>query len=179
MHAARPLPLLFQKLTLRSKNRRVPLNYSRPFVRRGDFPRGRSETPAMVSRQLRACSVLVLLAATLAGPARAQSAGEFVSLFNGKDLTGWKVPEGDGGHWKVKDGVIDYDAGSESRGDKNLWSNREYGDFILRLDWRLKEAPFVNKSIPYILPDRTHARDVHGKEFRLPLPDADSGVFRR
>ena len=39
----------------------------------------------------------------------------FVSLFNGKDLTGWKIPEGDGGHWKVVDGVIDYDAGSEAR----------------------------------------------------------------
>ena len=22
----------------------------------------------------------------------------WVSLFNGKDLTGWKIPEGDGGH---------------------------------------------------------------------------------
>ena len=29
----------------------------------------------------------------------------FIALFNGKDLTGWKVPEGDGGHWKVVDGV--------------------------------------------------------------------------
>src|SRR6266849_5076309 len=103
----------------------------------------------------------------------------FVSLFNGRDLSGWKVPEGDGGHWKVVDGVIDYDAESESKGDKNLWSDREYGDFILRLDWRLKEAPFVNKSIPYILPDGTHAKDIRGKELRLPLPDADSGVFLR
>ena len=39
----------------------------------------------------------------------------WVSLFNGKDLTGWKIPEGDGGHWKVVDGVIDYDAGSRRR----------------------------------------------------------------
>src|SRR5262249_28314645 len=31
----------------------------------------------------------------------------------------------------------------------------------------------------YILPDGTHAWDVHGKELRLPLPDADSGVFLR
>ena len=34
----------------------------------------------------------------------------FVSLFNGRDLSGWKVPAGDNGHWKVVDGVIDYDA---------------------------------------------------------------------
>ena len=41
----------------------------------------------------------------------------FVSLFNGKDLTHWKVPAGDNGHWKVLDGVIDYDARSEAPGD--------------------------------------------------------------
>jgi type 1 glutamine amidotransferase len=103
----------------------------------------------------------------------------FASLFNGKDLSGWKVPAGDNGHWKVVDGVIDYDAQSEASGDKSLWSEREYGDFILRLDWRLKEAPFLNKNVPYILPDGTHAKDVHGKELRLALPDADSGVYLR
>jgi type 1 glutamine amidotransferase len=103
----------------------------------------------------------------------------FVSLFNGKDLEGWKAPAGDNGHWKVIDGVIDYDAQSEAAGDKSLWSDREYGDFVLRVDWRLKEAPFLNKNVPYILPDGTHARDIQGKEMRMTLPDADSGVFLR
>lgn len=103
----------------------------------------------------------------------------FVSLFNGKDLSGWKVPAGDNGHWKVVDGVIDYDAQSEATGDKSLWSDQEYGDFVLQVDWRLKEAPFLNKNVPYILPDGTHARDVHGKEMRLALLDADSGVYLR
>src|SRR6516162_4224245 len=103
----------------------------------------------------------------------------FVSLFNGKDLHGWKVPAGDNGHWKVIDGVIDYDAQSEAAGDKSLWSDREYGDFVLQVDWRLKEAPYLNKNVPYILPDGTHARDVHGQELRLALPDADSGVYLR
>jgi hypothetical protein len=37
----------------------------------------------------------------------AQAPQGFVSLFNGKDLTGWKIPKGDNGHWKVVDGVID------------------------------------------------------------------------
>jgi len=103
----------------------------------------------------------------------------FVSLFNGKDSLGWKVPAGDNGHWKVVDGVIDYDAQSEAAGDKSLWSEREYGDFILQVDWRLKEAPFLNRNVPYILPDGTHAHDVHGKEMLMTLPDADSGVYLR
>ncbi len=38
----------------------------------------------------------------------------FTSLFNGKDLTNWKVPDGDNGHWKVLNGVIDYDALSQA-----------------------------------------------------------------
>jgi hypothetical protein len=158
----------------------LPRRYS-PAVLSGEAvtARGRSETSPMLTKCLSVIPAAVLLAASLVGAADEPSSDGFVSLFNGKDLSGWKVPEGDGGHWKVLDGVIDYDAGSQAKGDKNLWSDREYGDFILRLDWRLKEAPFINKSIPYILPDGTHAKDIRGKELRLPLPDADSGVFLR
>jgi hypothetical protein len=133
----------------------------------------------MSAKLLSLISAVVLLAGTSVGVSDDRPADGFVSLFNGRDLTGWTVPEGDGGHWKVADGAIDYDARSEAKGDKNLWSAREYRDFILRLDWKLKESPFINKNVPYILPDGTHAKDVHGKELRLALPDADSGVFLR
>ncbi len=102
----------------------------------------------------------------------------FISLFNGKDFANWTVPEGDNGHWKVLDGVIDYDAQSEAA-EKNLWTGREYGDFVLHVDWRIKETPYVNPNVPYILPDGTHARDVKGKEMKLALPDSDSGIFLR
>jgi len=103
----------------------------------------------------------------------------FTSLFNGQDLTGWKVPEGDNGHWKVVDGVIDYDALSEAQGDKSLWTEGEFGDFVLHVDWRIKETPFVNPNVRYILPDGTHARDITGKELKLELPDSDSGIMLR
>jgi hypothetical protein len=103
----------------------------------------------------------------------------FVALFNGRDLTGWKVPEGDNGHWKVLGGAIDYDAESEAKGDKTLWGEREFEDFVLQVDWRIKETPYVNPNVPYILPDGTHARDIHGKEMKMALPDSDSGVFIR
>ena len=103
----------------------------------------------------------------------------FVALFDGRDLAGWRVPEGDGGHWKVVEGVIDYDAESQARRDKGLWTEREFGDFVLLVDWRLKDAPYLNEGVPYILPDGTHARDIHGKELKLSLPDADSGILLR
>ncbi|MCR4415925.1 MAG: DUF1080 domain-containing protein [Thermoguttaceae bacterium] len=133
------------------------------------------------------CRALCVLAlgAMLPGTVRTAPAADneppegFVSLFNGKDFSGWKVPEGDGGHWKVVDGAIDYDAQSEAKGDKSLWSQREFGDFVLRVDWRIKETPYVNPRVFYILPDGTHARDIHGKEHRFALPDSDSGVMLR
>ncbi len=103
----------------------------------------------------------------------------FMALFNGRDFSHWRVPNGDNGHWKVVDGVIDYDAASEAKEDKSLWTESEYGDFILRVDWRIKETPYVNPNVFHILPDGTHARDTKGKELRLSLPDSDSGIFLR
>jgi hypothetical protein len=103
----------------------------------------------------------------------------FKSLFNGKDLTGWKVPAGDNGHWKVINGVIDYDAKSEAKGDKSLWSAKAYKNFTLRIDWRLKtDKGFMNK-VPHILPDGTHKKDDNGKEIRLEIEDLDSGIYLR
>ena len=103
----------------------------------------------------------------------------FISLFNGRDFTGWKVPAGDGGHWKVINGVIDYDAESEATGNKSLNHTQAYEDFVLRVDWRIKETPYVNPRVPYILPDGTHARDITGKPMTLALPDSDSGIILR
>jgi len=103
----------------------------------------------------------------------------FTALFNGHDFAGWKVPEGDGGHWKIIDGVIDYDAESQAKGDKSLWSAREFANFTMRVDWRIKETPYINPRVPYILPDGTHAKDITGKEMTLSLPDSDSGIMLR
>jgi hypothetical protein len=124
-------------------------------------------------------SGVLLIGISLAGGGEQAAPAGFAALFNGKDLSGWKVPEGDGGHWKVIDGVIDYDAQSQAKGDKSLWSQKEFGDFVLRVDWRIKETPYTNPNVPYILPDGTHARDIHGKEMRLALPDSDSGIMLR
>lgn len=101
------------------------------------------------------------------------------SLFNGKDLTGWKIPEGDNGHWKVIDGVIDYDAESESKGDKSLWTKKVYKDFKMKVDWRIKATPYKNPNVPIILPDGTHKLNEHGEVIRMIVPDSDSGILLR
>ena len=102
----------------------------------------------------------------------------FISLFNGKDLSGWKIPEGDNGHWQVIDGVIDYDAQSEAKGDKNLWTEKSYKDFILKIDWRLKETTGFY-DVPYVLPDGSYVLDADGKKITHKIKNADSGIFLR
>src|SRR5688500_18051358 len=85
--------------------------------------------------------VTALCAALMIQTMAAEKDG-FVPLFNGLDFSGWKVPEGDNGHWKVVNGVIDYDAESEAKDEKGLTSEREYRDFVLRAEWRIKETPY-------------------------------------
>src|SRR3954467_15786079 len=124
--------------------------------------------------------VLVCTAAmVLAAPPGTASEEGFRTLFDGRDLGQWIIPEGDNGHWKVLDGVIDYDARSEAPDNKNLVSKQEFGDFVLKLAWRNKETPYTNPNAPYVRPDGTHARGVDGKELKLALPDSDSGVYLR
>jgi hypothetical protein len=113
-------------------------------------------------------------------PSGAVSGGqEPVSIFNGRDLTGWKIPAGDNGHWKVVDGVIDYDAGSEAAGDKNLWTERSYRNFVLRLEWRITSTPYINPNVPIVRHDGTHKKNADGTDIRIAVPDSDSGIYLR
>lgn len=62
---------------------------------------------------------------------------EFKPLFNGKDLTGWEVKEAKPDSkdlWSVKDGILTAKAGTGW-----LSTTREYGDFVLRVEWRIFE----------------------------------------
>jgi hypothetical protein len=117
-----------------------------------------------------------------AGP-RAGAGGPpkgFTALFNGKNFDGWKVPEGDNGHWKILDGgVIDYDAKSEAKKDKNLWTAKSYRNFVLRIDWRLKTDKGYPNKVPFILPDGSHKKDENGKEIKIDIEDVDSGIYLR
>jgi hypothetical protein len=117
--------------------------------------------------------------AALSTAVLAQAPSGFTSLFNGRDLTGWRIPDGDNGHWKVVDGAIDYDAMSEAAKDKNLWSEKEYKDFILRVDWRIKSTPFRNRNARIVMPDGHDKLDENGKPILIDVPDSDSGIFLR
>lgn len=129
-------------------------------------------TTKITGAVIAAAAVACLLTAK-AGPEKG-----YKSLFNGKDLSGWKIPAGDNGHWKVVDGVIDYDAQSEAKGEKHLWTEEEFGDFQLKIDWRIKKTTGFY-DVPYVLPDGTTVKDEKGKNLTHPMPNADSGIYLR
>ncbi len=130
-----------------------------------------------MTRTLLAAAAAVGLAA--GGLAAAPPEGQgWKPLFNGKDLSGWVVPKGDNGHWKVVEGVIDYDARSEAKGNKNLVTADEFGDYRLHIEWRFKKTSGLY-AMPTILPDGSYKKDANGKVIKERRPNADSGIFLR
>ena len=88
-------------------------------------------------------------------PARADAPPGFTPLFNGTDLAGWKglvgnpksraemsaeelsaaqmeADESMRAHWKVVDGVLEFDGKG-----KSLCTDKDYGDFELYVDWKI------------------------------------------
>jgi hypothetical protein len=65
----------------------------------------------------------------------------FKSIYTGVDLSGWKADNSLKNHWQPKDWTLVYDGKAEAS-EKPLWTEKEYGDFVLIADWRLtgKEA---------------------------------------
>ncbi len=103
----------------------------------------------------------------------------FTALFNGKDLSGWKAPDGDNGHWKVQGGAIDYDGKSEAKGDKHLWAERSFADFVLMLSWRFSGKP-EPQDHPVFDADGLEVKGSDGKVKTQRMMDAgDSGVYLR
>lgn len=102
----------------------------------------------------------------------------FKSLYSGLDLRGWKQPAGHKGHWTSKDSVLSYDGKSEAK-EKDLWTDREFGDFRMIVDWRLPGKP-VPKPRAVVLPNGDEARNSDGTHKNLMIPYAgDSGILIR
>jgi serine/threonine protein kinase len=79
------------------------------------------------------------------------------SLFNGKDLTGWKVIGVDG--WTVKSGIL---TGNTSQQNGNGWlmSEAEFSDYELELEYKLSTG-----SNSGLFPRAFPTGDVSGKDF--------------
>lgn len=103
----------------------------------------------------------------------------WISLFNGKDLSGWEFKTAEAkAIWTVIDGVIDCEPNLKMEGDKSLWSTASYSDFTLHAEWRLKELKGIYK-LPTVLPDGSYLLDANGEKVINPGPGADSGIYVR
>jgi len=60
-------------------------------------------------------------------------AGEWESLFNGRDLTGWTAIDGPASSWQVEDGLLF----CSGKGSGWLSTDKEYGNFELELEFRV------------------------------------------
>jgi hypothetical protein len=93
-----------------------------------------------------------------------EKADGFMPLFNGKDLTGWKTFDAKKDVWSADEGMI------VCGGDGGGWlgTEKEYANFVLRLDYRLK--PAGNSGVYIRAPDKGHISRV-GMEIQI-LDDA-------
>jgi hypothetical protein len=119
------------------------------------------------------------LPSTGATPAETATLDEgFTSLYSGLDLRGWQSDPGHVGHWRARDSILDYDGRSTARA-KDLWTEKEFGDFVLIADWRLPGKPAPRRR-PVVLPSGDDARDADGSPRTLEIPYAgDSGILLR
>jgi hypothetical protein len=121
--------------------------------------------------------------------ASVQKAGEWMSLFDGKTLTGWKRFNADeiGPLWSVENGTIKCDGKGHGEGSGefggSLMTLEKFGNFELELEWRISEKG--NSGILYHVvekPEYTHDY-VTGPEYQVaddPLnPGSPSSLNKR
>jgi predicted Ser/Thr protein kinase len=74
----------------------------------------------------------------------------FMPLFNGKDLTGWRVVRGAPDDWQVEQGGIGF-TGADTAHLSILASDKEYKDYAVRFEFQAEDkalAGFVVRSMP-------------------------------
>ena len=84
----------------------------------------------------RTFTVALVVSLGLTGHAFAQADVGFVSLFNGKDLTGWVDVNTSPDTWKVKDGLLV----CKGRPIGVMRSAKQYENFVLHIEWRHMKA---------------------------------------
>ena len=96
---------------------------------------GKVGTLAAMNSKLLCCAVFLTSATALvAGP-------KLKPIFNGKDLSGWEVPDGndEAGWYKAVEGVLKIQSGPKKKGSI-LWSKKKYRNFVMEFEFRMGEG---------------------------------------
>ena len=98
------------------------------------------------TRWLRLFLTLALIGSAMSTVARATDEGGFVTIFNGKDLTGW---DSDPRLWSVRDGAIHGETTPENPAHGNtfcIWREGKLQNFVLKVQFRIQNG---NSGIQY------------------------------
>jgi len=99
-----------------------------------------------------------------------QSPKRWISLFNGRDLTGWQ-PEGDA-DWRVEDGMLVGTQG-ENYAPGDLFTVDSYPDFVLVVTYRVRWPANTGVWFRYQSPSKAYQADI----LEYPKPVAYSGTL--
>ena len=80
----------------------------------------------------------ILFSLQLTNPTAVCDDTKLKSIFNGKDLTGWKVPENNI-WWKAESGVLKVQSGPKKKGSI-LQTEKEWGDFVVEVEFKFGEG---------------------------------------
>ncbi|MCE9524598.1 MAG: DUF1080 domain-containing protein [Planctomycetales bacterium] len=106
----------------------------------------------------------------------------FQTMYNGLDLTGWKTDPANKNHWQSKDWVLYHDGLGEAKDKKynHLWTERNYRNFEMVVDWRMDPKRITKKKWPVVLPSGDDALGDDGKPKEVEVDDAgNSGILLR
>jgi hypothetical protein len=119
-----------RRLTVRAFSQRLAAAFNHESNRMKSRPHSPRTTVALVT------AAFMTLAALLSACATIGIEPGFKSLFDGKTLTGWRLVDQKGAGYGVTNGVLFCATG----GGGNLVSEHEYGDFVLRFEFKLEHG---------------------------------------
>jgi Domain of Unknown Function (DUF1080) len=122
------------------------------------------------------CCLLVLVVAVAPLASAQDKPAEFQPLFDGKSLDGWVVKGDPGkeppqGEWLVNDGVL-----TAKPGHSWLSTAKTYGDFVLRLEWRVPENG--NSGVFLRVPDLKAGEQPYVKGIEIQVLDDQGPQYR-
>ncbi len=101
----------------------------------------------------------------------------FVSLFNGRDMSGW-VKRGGSAEYHVEDGAIVGKCAPNTPGNTFLCSEQEFGNFVLKLQYKFIESGNSGVQFRSAARDEGKAQRVYGYQYEIrPGGDATGRIY--
>lgn len=96
----------------------------------------------------------------------AKSTAKWQTIFNGKDLTGWRGFQNKPTNaWEVKNGVLHCDGHKKGAAHTDLITDKEYKNFALSIQWKI--SPESNSGIMFHVSEKYPSTYLSGPEYQI------------